>query len=257
MQLHVRTWGDATAPKTAVLLHGITSNADSWARVAPALVERGYHCVAPDLRGHGQSPHPASGYALADLVADLAESVPTAPDLLVGHSLGGVLALLATCDGVLRPRLLVLEDPAVAVHAEGAHRIVAAGEAGPHDLAAIIAANPRWDPVDAEAKAAAFATLDWDHMRQIAVGNAPWDHRPRAAELVTLGIPTLYVLAEPSELVPPADAQQLQALLGEQAVVAVAGAGHSVHRDDLPGFLAALFAWLDAVEPRPASAASA
>src|SRR4051794_30231219 len=130
MKLHVRTWGDsATADKTAVLLHGITSNAGSWARVASALVERGFACFAPDLRGHGQSAHPETGYALPELVADLGESLPSTPDLLVGHSLGGVLALMATADGVLRPKRLVLEDPAVQVGTDGANRIVASGEA--------------------------------------------------------------------------------------------------------------------------------
>ena len=56
VKLFVRTVGEPSLPRTAVLVHGIARAAGSWWRVAEALVERGYYCLAPDLRGHGQSP---------------------------------------------------------------------------------------------------------------------------------------------------------------------------------------------------------
>ncbi|MFT5197354.1 MAG: pimeloyl-ACP methyl ester carboxylesterase, partial [Cellvibrionaceae bacterium] len=53
MKLHTLTWGDPTAERSAVLIHGVTSNAQSWIRVGPRLAEQGYYVVAPNLRGHG------------------------------------------------------------------------------------------------------------------------------------------------------------------------------------------------------------
>ncbi|MCB0026454.1 MAG: alpha/beta fold hydrolase, partial [Anaerolineales bacterium] len=56
MKLHALTWGDPAAERSAVLIHGVTSNSQSWIRVGPRLAEQGYYVVAPDLRGHGDSP---------------------------------------------------------------------------------------------------------------------------------------------------------------------------------------------------------
>ena len=46
-------WGGSGAP--LLLLHGITSSARGWWRVAPELVALGYHVYALDMPGHGQS----------------------------------------------------------------------------------------------------------------------------------------------------------------------------------------------------------
>src|SRR5262249_16882149 len=110
MRLHTRTWGDPAATRNAVLIHGVTSNAASWVRVGPELAAWGFYVVAPDLRGHGDSPKVDRQYALDLMAADLADSVPAAPTLLVGHSFGGVMAILATLRGILKPSAIVLED---------------------------------------------------------------------------------------------------------------------------------------------------
>ena len=48
------------------------------------------------------------------MAADLGDGLPPEPDLLVGFSLGGGLVILATVDGILRPKRLLLVDPALA-----------------------------------------------------------------------------------------------------------------------------------------------
>ena len=109
--LNVMRWGDPSGAKTVVALHGITANGGAFARPARLLSERGWLVLAPDMRGHGESPREDGDFSTEALLADFAAFVPTAPDVLIGHSFGGYLAQAGVLSGVFRPRALVLEDP--------------------------------------------------------------------------------------------------------------------------------------------------
>jgi pimeloyl-ACP methyl ester carboxylesterase len=245
MKLHVSVWGSSDLPRTALLLHGVTSNGASWVRVGPALAELGYRAYAPDLRGHGTSPKSDGHYQLAELLEDLVENLPVAPDLLIGHSFGGVLAILGAASEQLRPAHLVLEDPVlVFVDRELPARLLATDEATlPRDVEGTMRLNPRWTRVDAEGKVASLQQLDWGHMRQVFADNAPWDLRTTVIA-VAERIPTLLILPESSFYVSPDDAQRLEQSLGPGQVVRLPGTGHSVHRDDLAGYLDAIAHWI-------------
>jgi 3-oxoadipate enol-lactonase len=78
-----------------LLVHGLGGAASNWVEVAPALARRA-RVVVPDLPGHGASPPLAalgSLDAFADRLALLAEREGITPTVVVGHSLGGVVAL--------------------------------------------------------------------------------------------------------------------------------------------------------------------
>ncbi len=60
-RFHYVSWGaERTERPSVVLLHGVTSSAQSWVRVGPALADR-YRVYALDMRGHGDSIKPARG----------------------------------------------------------------------------------------------------------------------------------------------------------------------------------------------------
>lgn len=94
VRISVSEYGDeAKAP--VILVHGIGNRSDGWLPVIPTLA-RSFRLITMDLRGHGQSGQPPDGYRHADYAADLqavidrlGESAP----LIVGHSLGGIVAL--------------------------------------------------------------------------------------------------------------------------------------------------------------------
>ena len=238
MKLNIASWGDPASAKSAVLIHGVTSSAASWARVGPALAAEGVYVVAPELRGHGESAKADGHYSLDEMVADLPESVPQAPTLLLGHSFGGVMAILAIQRGLLTPGCLALEDPVLHfADKELPARLLKNDEANlPRDVEGTLRANPNWHEVDAEGKVASLRAIDWDHMRQVFSDNAPWDLRDAVPEIASR-IPTLVILPETSFYVPPLDAAKLEAALGPGAIVHVAGTGHSIHRDNLDAFL--------------------
>lgn len=96
-----------------VLLHGFTVSGLCWLRVASRL-EQGYDVILPDARGHGGSDGPHTGFSPELLAADVAALIGTlelAQPALLGHSMGGMTALLvaATFPGLVRA--ILLEDP--------------------------------------------------------------------------------------------------------------------------------------------------
>ncbi len=85
-----------------VLLHGITLSAHIWPYQMRDLADAGFRVVAVDLRGHGGSAHPAKGSGpvfgltlnrLAQDVEEVLEHLDLAGVVLVGHSMGGMVAL--------------------------------------------------------------------------------------------------------------------------------------------------------------------
>ena len=92
MKLWVREGGEGGA--RTVLLHGLGANADVWLPLVGHLQGR---WLAPDLRGHGRSPHGAP-YGYASFAGDVADLLGQDEEVtLVGHSMGGAVAMaLAT-----------------------------------------------------------------------------------------------------------------------------------------------------------------
>jgi len=95
-----------------VALHGMCSTSATWDRVAGRLAEHGRHTIAVDLRGHGGSSRPGR-YACSamrdDVLAFLDDRGLPHVDLL-GHSLGGHVAMLVAQHAPHRVRRLVVED---------------------------------------------------------------------------------------------------------------------------------------------------
>jgi len=93
----VRLYYTQHGPKTGraiVMLHGYSDSSFSFSRIMP-LLPQDIRVIAPDLRGHGQSDRPSTGYRIEDLADDViammdALNVPDA--IIVGHSMGSFVA---------------------------------------------------------------------------------------------------------------------------------------------------------------------
>ncbi|MEZ4417366.1 MAG: alpha/beta fold hydrolase [Gemmatimonadota bacterium] len=120
--LTLRGWWIEGSPRAeapaAVLVHGWAANAGRMMPVAEALVAAGVSVLAFDVRGHGRSDA-ASVVTLRHYRDDvqaalrfLAERRPGGRTVLVGHSMGGAAAILATADGHPVGALALLAAPA-------------------------------------------------------------------------------------------------------------------------------------------------
>ncbi|WP_340289247.1 alpha/beta fold hydrolase [Aquipuribacter hungaricus] len=103
---------DAHEDVPVVALHGMCSTAATWDQVAARLAGQGRRTIALDLRGHGGSSRPGSYTCAAmrdDVLAFLDDRGLQQVDLL-GHSLGGHVAMLLAQHSPHRVRRLVVED---------------------------------------------------------------------------------------------------------------------------------------------------
>lgn len=113
-KVRARYWAAGERGATVVLLHGIGASVELWQCTLPALGER-YRVLAVDLPGFGRSDKPEASYTLAYLAAfvrDFLDVLGVSRATLVGHSLGGGVALRFALDFPARLERLVLAAPA-------------------------------------------------------------------------------------------------------------------------------------------------
>jgi alpha-beta hydrolase superfamily lysophospholipase len=117
----IRRWGDGD-PRYAVLLaHGVAEHAGRYAHVARRLVADGAVVYAPDHLGHGRSDGTrALVEDFDDLLRDFAaaESLvrgahPDLPLVILGHSMGGLIAARHVQNAARKPQALVLSGPPI------------------------------------------------------------------------------------------------------------------------------------------------
>lgn len=215
VDLHARHWRSGDR-RPVVLVHGLASNARLWDGVASALATDGHPVVAIDLRGHGRSSKPDSGYDVATVADDVHRVVdhvcagPDAP-LVAGQSWGGNVVLelaarhpgsvsaVACVDGGtidLRSRFGSWEDCVQAL------RPPALAGTPLADVEAMLRrSHPDWPEEAIAGTLASFEVRDdgtvapWLTLeRHLQVLRGLWEHRP-AARYAQVDVPVLLLVA--------------------------------------------------------------
>jgi pimeloyl-ACP methyl ester carboxylesterase len=94
IKIHI---AEAGAGPLVLLCHGFPESWYSWRHQIEALSEAGYHVVAPDMRGYGQTDRPQAidKYSLLHLVGDmvgLVNAISDQPAVVIGHDWGAPVA---------------------------------------------------------------------------------------------------------------------------------------------------------------------
>ena len=96
-----------------LLIHGITGNWRSFLPIMPSITMR-WHVYAVDLRGHGKSGHKTGCYTLRDYERDIRtfiDEVINQPTILLGHSLGGMIATMHAADNPYIKAVIIGDSP--------------------------------------------------------------------------------------------------------------------------------------------------
>ncbi len=237
--LETTRWGDG--PHRALLIHGASSSAEVWWRLGPDLAALGFTATAPDLRGHGASPRD-DDWSLTSYRDDVL-ALGGEWDLVLGHSLGGLVAVVAQVADAAFARSIVLEDPALRFRASPEFLDWLVQEfAVPVTVEAIAAVNPGWHQRDIESKVRSLHAVGPGAIRATFECFGDVDEFSALAEL---GVPTLLLGADPSldAIVTPDDIAMASRVPGVEALT-IHGASHSIHRDAYPAFWDAVCGFL-------------
>jgi len=238
-ELRVATSG--TGNRHFLCLHGLVDDLEIWSALVPALEDRGRVCRI-DQRGHGASEAPPGPYTRADLAKDVVgvlDAEGASRTILVGHSMGGVVAMETALVYPERVAGLVLIGTAsecVEKVARWYERIAKAGEERGNDglREAIYGADSRKE-IRGDAQGIAHVT------RMLA---SLYD-APLTPELDRLRCPVLLTVGEKDPMGPKASRILYDALPpGSAALVTVPGRGHWLQLDAPQELVAALDAWL-------------
>lgn len=252
-----------------VLLHGVGSSAAGWDAAAQVMSTRGFEVVAVDMPGHGESAKGPGDYSLGSLassVRDLLDHLGIRQAVIVGHSLGGGVALqfhyqypsyvaglvLVSSGGLGRETNLILRLFAM----PGSGVVLGAG-LNQRTLSALstvrstvrrYARQPDFlpdqvmdrigrlgDPVERHSFLATLRSVV-DHTGQ----------RVSALEKLHLSnaVPVLIVWGRRDSIIPVAHGERAHELLESSTLVVFDDAGHEPHRKDPARFADTLTGWL-------------
>lgn len=259
LKMHYLDWGSPKMP-TVVLLHGLGSNCHTWDHIACGL-RRSFHVVAPDQRGHGDTPWTAEGYATRQFVGDLAgfaDGLRMDRFSLVGHSMGGMNAIGYAARHPGRVERLVIVDIGPEIPEAVRHRRSQPMPAWFGSVQDVFAYMRSEDPLPADdllmhrARFAVKQTLsgEWTWKADPALGHPALGFRPLSPDdmwhlLEAVPCPTLIVRGERSNLLAREVAERMQRVIPRCALVEIPDAGHRVPLDNPEGFEAAVREFLE------------
>lgn len=236
-RLTVHEFGDPAGP-ALVLVHGLTEAGTAW----PDAVERWqahWHIVAPDLRGHGSSPRFLQHELVnaMDVLSDdlLGLLLQVGPSIVIGHSLGGRVALGAALRAPEQVTALVLEDPAITDWDRAPDDFVAEQERlldayavddGAHQRA-LLRRDSSWSDAEIDACAHCKPQVDRGLVRDLHMG---WIDRVQALD--ALAVPTLLVAPRGSPLMPDPGHITNPSV----RIEIIDDAGHCVRRDNAAAY---------------------
>lgn len=261
------SWGNPDGP-LVLLQHGGGQTRHAWKGAGETLGAAGYHAVAFDARGHGDTDWAPDGLYGQDIMVKDLECVIAAlgnrRPVLVGASMGGGTSLVAVGEGHVDATALVLVDIAPNIEPEGVKNIQAFMSLKPegfNSLEEVAQAIGTYQPhrkrpsnLDGLAKnvrMGADGKYHWHWDPRFRAGTRNLQQRTARLEAcaANLDLPTLLVRGGLSDLLSEEGAQAFLKLCPSAEYVSVTGAGHMVAGDRNDIFATSVIEFLSRAVP--------
>jgi esterase len=254
VHLYHRDVGGAGKPPL-LLLHGMLGSARNW-QTAGADLALHFHVRALDLRNHGKSPHvPTMSYAeMMDDVLRWMDGQQLGSATLVGHSMGGKVAMLLACRHPERVQRLVIVDIAPKNYFWPGHRasFAAMNELAFADLKSRAEAEMRFEARVPSWSLRKFLTTNlerrsdgswyWQINLPVLTAALPeLEKNPLRPEDRFTG-PTSFVAGEKSNYIEPEDHQEIRRHYPAATIRILPNCGHNPHMEAREAFVAAVLA---------------
>lgn len=250
MKLHYRELGSG---KPLMILHGLFGFSDNWQSHAKKLSEY-YRVILVDLRNHGRSDwsDEFSYEIMADDVKELCDELNLSEMILMGHSMGGKVAIsFAQKNEDLLEKLVVVDigTKEYPMHHE-------------HILKGIHAVTLDGVSSRREAQAQMSTHIELNGIKQFLLKNLYWKEKGQLAWRMNVEvlencipnilsqmpdheimIPTLFIRGELSNYILDEDLEELEHQFADSEIVTIEGAGHWVHAESPGEFQDALLSF--------------
>jgi N-formylmaleamate deformylase len=256
LKLHIRrSGGDKPA---ILLLHGFSDDGACWPLAAAALAET-HDVILADARGHGLSDAPRKGYGpqeMADDAAEIITQLKLDKPAVLGHSMGAITAMALAGLYPELPGRILLEDPPPSWMPETQTSVdPAPSDEWPpmfdwiirtkrHTVEELVAAEsanqPGWPAEEFVPWAESKLRMSFNVLSRFGI-HMDW---PPILQRITC--PVLLITSDPARggLVNAEQAQAFRALVPHAHVAHIAGAGHSIRRDQPATYISVVKAGL-------------
>ena len=259
LRIHYLDWGNETKPPM-IMLHGIGRVAHTFDHIAPHFAA-GYHVMAVDMRGHGDSEwDPKGAYLVEDYTKDIegmAAQLQLRNITIWGNSTGGRVAQVFAG---LHPDLVaavVSEDVGPERPTQVAESVTrqlkqedAKGWASEEELLAQLKASNSRTPAEVLQAYAHYGS------KQRADGRVIWKRDPAIGNgfvptelwrfVRQIKSPIIYVVGGRSTIVPAATQEELKKALPQAQIVTIPGVGHYPSEENTEAFLTIVDKFLNA-----------
>ncbi len=246
VRFHVQHLG--AGERLVVFLHGLVmDNLSSWYFTVASRAAQQARVLLYDLRGHGKSERPATGYGVASMVADLdallTEVSPEQPVELVGNSFGGLLAVAYAVAHPNRVRGIALVDAHVSAQGWGEQMASTLELEGAAADSAIAENFKSWLGRHSERKRNRLARTARELVHGTSLVRDLRESQPITdAQLGDLHCPMLLIYGAASDILD--HGQRLAAVAARAELVVLPGCSHSVLWEATDEVRDRLLAWL-------------
>jgi pimeloyl-ACP methyl ester carboxylesterase len=256
VNLHSLRFENAGAP-VLVILHGLLGSSRNWVTIGKALQDR-FDVHALDLRNHGGSPH-ADSMRWSELSEDLRvylEMHHLSKIVLMGHSLGGKVAMRFACEYAEVVQRLIVVDIAAKPYPPYHDREFRAMKRIPvRELANRKEAEELLEPMVPEWALRQFLLTNlvrdevrggfrWQVNLEAVHASLPHIRQNSLLDSDRYHCPVLLVRGANSDFIDDEDADEMRHWFPNLSEVIVPSAGHNVHVENRKGFLDVLTDWL-------------